>query len=736
MELVEGTTLREWQAVEDRELEAIVDAYAAATGLAAAHQAGIVHRDFKPDNVLVADDGRILVGDFGLAAIEAAELLPLRDVEPVGKHLPASLTKTGALLGTVLYMSPEQLRGDPATAQSDQFAFCVALWEALTGTRPFEGDDRAVLLAAIEKGRPAGGERLPGKLRRVLERGLSFEPRDRYPELGELVALIRRKRGPSLPALLALVGASLGAGLLLYPMVLGPMVIGSGSSAEECGLERAVVQVRDSEAWGSVRERLDEAGVGEGLDHLEAHLRRLDAQARTLCERSTRPDDEAKRQHHQWWVESLGGLLATAHERPLGELLEDIEALEHARLTGPPPRALDEGVLAACNDSLMYERRGELSAALLAAERAVALAGKRSLELSVAQQRRGRVLSLLGQHGDAMAAYSAATSEAEAASYDDARLEARLLAAKTAIMRLEQLERGQDALDEVRGLLRRLDEPWPSPRRAQYDELEASLLKRQGQSTRALGDQWLAIIQYTLLGSVHERGLAYMNLGTLYERRVQASEAGPDDLRQARMSYARGLELLEPTRPSPAWTQAAYNFGHFLVHYGESPEDAEHAEQLLEAVRAFNDELRASVLMDLIMFHLMHERDAKARALAQELLPLLAEAPPASPSKALDVWTNVAMAFAFGGDGPAFERALGEVHAAADAVLASRAQSPANVAMRLANLELSVGPPLVDIDPARAEALVRSAHERLVKLPVTPQSKAMKSAAEQFLAEH
>ena len=133
MELVVGQTLRQWldgdgERVPSR-LEILRMFLAIGRGLAAAHELGIVHRDFKPDNVLVAD-GRVRVTDFGLARPLD---LPAHDgPSPVAAALDVSLaaTRPGALVGTPAYMSPEQLRGDPADARSDQFSFCVALFEA------------------------------------------------------------------------------------------------------------------------------------------------------------------------------------------------------------------------------------------------------------------------------------------------------------------------------------------------------------------------------------------------------------------------------------------------------------------------------------------------------------------------------------------------------------------------------------------------------------------------------
>jgi tetratricopeptide (TPR) repeat protein/predicted Ser/Thr protein kinase len=714
MEYVEGKTLRSWQGAPERTRAELLDAYVAAgTGLAAVHDVGIVHRDFKPDNVLVADDGRILVGDFGLAVGEVADerAAVIDDAERIGLSLPASITKTGALLGTVLYMAPEQLRGDPATASSDQFAFCVTLWEALTGARPFRGEDQATLLAEIEKGRPLGGERLGGKLRRALERGLAFEPAARFPELRALVEAIRRKRGPSMPAALALVGVSVGAGLLLSRLVCSaaPLV-------EECALERAVVEVREGEAWAGVRQRLGEAGMGTGPDRLDAHLRRLEQQALALCERSTGAGDEARRQHLQSWVDGLRGFLETAEGRTVAELLEELEAFDHARLTAPPPRVLDRAVVQARDDSWAHERRGELDAALEAAERAVALAGERKLELAVAQQRRGRVLAVLGRYDEAMAAYGAAISGAEAASYDDARLETRLLAARTAIMRLEQLERGQDALDEVEGLLERLDEPWPSLRRAAHHELNASLLMRRERPGRALADQWLAILQLTLLGNVYETGVAYVNLGNFYERRALTPDSSPGDLEQSRASYEHALELLAPTQPSPAWALAAYNLGHWLASNGGADE-RDRAERLLYGVKGRDDDVRIPALTSLVLMKVQRDQASAAHELARELRLVLTRTPPSSASVGFDAWTIAATAFAFAGDLQALDGALVEAYASAAALERSGTRS-AELVIDLARVDLTVASLLTDIEPARSQALAHSARERLLTLPV------------------
>ncbi|MCU1281702.1 MAG: Serine/threonine kinase, partial [bacterium] len=161
MELAEGTTLADWIDERPRSWREIVERLSqAGRGLAAAHAVGLVHRDFKLGNVLVGADGRTRVGDFGLArALAAHDEL----AAPTDAALPTSLspplheplTRSGALLGTPSYMSPEQLQKRPADARSDQFSFCVALYRALYGTRPFTGDDFAEIADAVTNGRLA-----------------------------------------------------------------------------------------------------------------------------------------------------------------------------------------------------------------------------------------------------------------------------------------------------------------------------------------------------------------------------------------------------------------------------------------------------------------------------------------------------------------------------------------------------------------------------------------------------
>jgi eukaryotic-like serine/threonine-protein kinase len=197
MERVDGGTLGEWLRAVPRAWDEVVEKFAdAGRGLAAAHRAGLVHRDFKPENVLVGSDGMARVSDFGLA-VPLSEAW--RGESPTDGSRARRLTHEGAPVGTLAYMSPEQLLGHGVTARSDQFSFCLALHEAVYRESAFGapwGEAPAVFfLAAVAEGRislPPDDARVPGRLRSLLVRGLSYQPEDRWPSMDALVAELDR----------------------------------------------------------------------------------------------------------------------------------------------------------------------------------------------------------------------------------------------------------------------------------------------------------------------------------------------------------------------------------------------------------------------------------------------------------------------------------------------------------------------------------------------------------------
>lgn len=220
MELVDGVTLRRWLAQAPRSVAEILSVFAdAARGLRAAHRAGIVHRDFKPDNVLVGEDGRVRVVDFGLAhplAVDPTAEQPSLAETP----LTSQLTVTGSIVGTPAYMAPEQADAEAEVdARADQFSLCVALFEALHGRRPYDGRTLWEVLEAAKLPVVVPTKSgVPRRVRRVLARGLSAAPHARFPTLDPVLAALElpaRSRGLLFAVALPLVAVAIGAGVWL-----------------------------------------------------------------------------------------------------------------------------------------------------------------------------------------------------------------------------------------------------------------------------------------------------------------------------------------------------------------------------------------------------------------------------------------------------------------------------------------------------------------------------------------
>ena len=212
MEYVNGETLRSWLAAAPRGWREIIELLLqVGNGLAAAHAAGLVHRDFKPENVLVGEDGRPRVSDFGLARVETRPSGPITPLSG-SVSLDTPMTQTGAMMGTPAYMAPEQLAGEVVDARSDQFAFCVVAWECLFGSRPFVGSTLAAIALAIERQelRPPARTEVPQRVRAVIERGLALAPAARHADMPTLLAALRAAATPRARRRLAL-----GAGAVL-----------------------------------------------------------------------------------------------------------------------------------------------------------------------------------------------------------------------------------------------------------------------------------------------------------------------------------------------------------------------------------------------------------------------------------------------------------------------------------------------------------------------------------------
>ncbi len=233
MEYVEGQTLGGWLGTRPPWPRIVETFVQAGRGLAAAHEAGLVHRDFKPDNVLVGRDGRVRVTDFGLARAVQEAGLPLappdrRDPDRIHESLSASMTVDGAVMGTPIYMAPEQHLGEGTGAPADQFSFCVALWEALAAERPYTGDYEAIARAKLS-GPPALPRELtvPREVADAIARGLAPEPEDRWPSMAQLLGVLDRDRSRSRLRWVAAAAVGVAA-------VATTLAIVGGPSAETC----------------------------------------------------------------------------------------------------------------------------------------------------------------------------------------------------------------------------------------------------------------------------------------------------------------------------------------------------------------------------------------------------------------------------------------------------------------------------------------------------------------------
>ncbi|MBX7079175.1 MAG: serine/threonine protein kinase [Nannocystaceae bacterium] len=347
MELVRGRTLRAWLEERPRTWREIAAVFAAAArGLAAAHDAGLVHRDFKPENVLVDERGRVCVVDFGLVTRGTTRNQPLLEADA----MPHDVTSSIPLAGTPAYMAPEQVQGRPVDARADVWSLCVALFEALYGRRPFDGATVVETLTAVVRGHvrwPSPGGAVPARLRRLLRRGLQAD-RDQRELDCERVAreleasLTARRRFAVIAGASAMTAAFAALGVRAF-----------APHTADCD-EQAHAALGD--AWGEPRRDaiaaqlagLDGPGAAHAGERLAAHA----ASWRTTYARSctaTEADGDATeaaavalclQQDRDGFV-AIGDLLAEGDPAVLGNVALLLTGLrEPARCLEPGARAL------------------------------------------------------------------------------------------------------------------------------------------------------------------------------------------------------------------------------------------------------------------------------------------------------------------------------------------------------------------------------------------------------------
>ncbi len=282
MELIDGEDLQAWGHAhplnsKHRTTVLLAAFHGVASALEVAHALGIVHRDVKPSNIFVGVDGRVRLGDFGLARRAGAATTLEARTRPFDAS-SEGITQTGAWVGTPAYMAPEQFEG-VADPRSDQFSFCVTMYEAFCGRHPFGAGTLHALRLRVQQGTlepPAAGLGIPRWLAAVVRRGLSADPKHRYSDMGSLLAAVRsgRRRRRSV-AVLAPIGF----------LVAGAGVATAAFEDVDC----ATVAASTGEVWGPQRrDVVRRALVESGAAHAEASWSRVDAELDAVATRWSR----------------------------------------------------------------------------------------------------------------------------------------------------------------------------------------------------------------------------------------------------------------------------------------------------------------------------------------------------------------------------------------------------------------------------------------------------------------
>jgi len=356
MEFVAGVTLGAWAQSRSLPWPEVVRVLAdAARGVAAAHAAGLVHRDLKPDNVMIGADGRVRVMDFGLAhgrALADGELGTTLGSGGEPHSGPAALsvrmTQVGAIQGTPAYMAPEQWQGQEAQVATDQFGWSVMAWELLYGARPFAGENRAVLAAAVITGKrqpPPRGRSIPKWLRKLVERGLASDPARRWPGMAALLAQLERGQAQSRVRTTALVlggFALLGLGALGWQRWRHTQQV---AACDAAGLEIGL-QWND-EARAGLRSAFAATGMSYAAISADKIMPWLDVQATALAQGYTqvcmhteveRDWDTDTMERARWCLDERREAMASL----VGELTQaDTETLDKAVAAAAGLRSVD-----------------------------------------------------------------------------------------------------------------------------------------------------------------------------------------------------------------------------------------------------------------------------------------------------------------------------------------------------------------------------------------------------------
>ncbi|MEZ4454597.1 MAG: serine/threonine-protein kinase [Nannocystaceae bacterium] len=600
MEYVDGMTLGTWRKEQPRSWSEIVDVMiAAGRGIAAAHAAGLVHRDIKPDNLMIGPGSRVRVMDFGLAfaagaAIDDDEPVPLSSSEFA--VLAVRVTLAGSILGTPAYMAPECLRGVNADARSDLYSFTATLWEAIYDQAPFVGESFSELRTHVVQGAirpPPADARVPAWLRRALDRGLTRDPAARFPSMDALLDHLEagRARVRGGRRLGAVAGLAIAASLIAGAR-------GLDRQARVAGCEAAGASI--SAVWDpAARDRLRADLVATGAADAAATYTRMvpwidrwtaewSSTRAAVCRRAEVDGDWPAELHEraracldarQAALVGLQGALADAPPQAIWSAVTGAAALPSPapcgdralleRLPTPPPEKLAQvGALAREHAAVVgLEDAGRYAEALARAEplaREAAAVGYRPLSVRVDAQIAG-LRALLGDLQRGEEALTQVFVDAGALGLDDVAVDA----ANRQIFNVGYLSARQaEGLLWARAaemLLRRLGEE-DQPRGASVKSSLANLHYARGdlEASQRLFEEALAINQRSL-GENHP--ILADNLTNLADVHYARG-----DFDRARALYEQSLALSAATLGAihPNRAVALNNLGNLHLARGEN----------------------------------------------------------------------------------------------------------------------------------------------------------------------
>ncbi len=652
MELVHGRTLRRWARAQPRSWTEIVRVMiAAGRGLAAAHGAGLVHRDFKPDNVLIDnDDGRVRVMDFGLArGVDEAEEGKTREISGCD-GLTATLTETGSVMGTPGYMSPEQHGGHRVDARGDQYSYCVALFELLYGYRPFPGPTISELAQQKCRGVPRdprhgpcpGREReIPRWLRRVVARGLAPEPERRWTSMAPLLTALQRGSRPS-----GRIRWLAAGGLSLTLGGLSAAVAGTPSPCQS-GIER-VAEVWDKDRKQGLQLAFTRTGRGYANDTYSAVERWVDDYAdaweglhANTCHAAHERRELATPIHDRRMacldrglqrLDAMLAVLETGDAQVLDRAVSAAAALGHpsecraVRLGGAaPPNAIvassHRSVRALLARAYAHDQAGDYDQGLQVAQRGLALAldTEDPVLEAEARLRVGHLQQRIRNLREAEAELTQAVWLAEANGED-----ATAAAAATHLVWLvgDLLDRTEDGLAWARHADSLVARSGNSPiARAHLLESEASVLVDMTRHEQALAKLERAIALREAHQGARHPGLAmaYNNYGSALSTAGRHDEA----LAQQRRALAIQRVALGPRHPHVGITMT--NIGAQLIRrgrYAEADAELRRAHEIFEDSVGIDHPLTAHALNALAGCRVRQHDLQGARALFEEVIEI------------------------------------------------------------------------------------------------------------------